>query len=127
VSSPPRAYARGYDCRPFSLGVPYLIVKRLRSILKSTRLWGLLGTGAIMYFLVFVVFGKVDVSWIMPDTKQIARTIIDVWPKMPFFVQTDHTAQGDVTYYTVSTHQLTRQELKQMGVTNAVAAPAKPK
>ncbi len=95
--------------------------------LKSTRLWGLLGTGVTLYVLVFVVFGRVDMSWIMPDTNDIARTLIKVWPKMPFFVQTEQTPQGEVVYYTVSTHQFTQAELKQMGATNAAPQPAKPR
>ncbi len=99
----------------------------VRRVLTSTRLWGLIGTGVVMYFLVFVVFGRIDMSWIMPDTKQIARTIIDVWPKMPFFVQTEKTPEGDVTYYTVSTRQFSQKELKNMGVTNAAPQPAKPR
>jgi hypothetical protein len=102
-------------------------VTHLKSILKSTRLWGLVGTGVVLYVVVFVVFGKVDMSWIMPDTKQIARTIIDVWPKMPFFVRTEKTPEGDVTYYTVSTRQFSQAELKQAGVTNATARPAPPR
>ncbi len=99
----------------------------LAKLLRSTRLWGLLGTGAALYVLVFYVLGGIDVSGVMPDTNDIARTIIKVWPKMPFFVQKEQTPQGEVIYYTVSTHQYTQAELRQMGVTNAVAHPAKPK
>ncbi len=103
------------------------MTNRFFSALKSTRLWGLLGTGVALYVLVFIVFGRVDMSWIMPDTNQIAHTIIKVWPKMPFFVQTEQTPQGEVVYYTVSTHQFSRAELKQMGVTNAAPQPAQPR
>ncbi len=98
----------------------------LSRALKSPRLWGLIGTGVALYVLVFVVFGRVNMSWFMPDTNEIARTIIKVWPKMPFFVQKEQTKQGEVVYYTVSTHQFTPAELKEMGVTNAVGQPAKP-
>jgi hypothetical protein len=87
----------------------------------------LLGTGVVLYIVVFVVFGRTDVSWIMPDTQQIARTIVDVWPRMPFFVQQENTPDGQVTYYTVPTRQLTRQEMRQLGMTNAVAAPKNPR
>jgi hypothetical protein len=104
------------------------------SILKSTRLWGLAGTALVLYFLVFVVLGKLDMSWIMPNTTEIARTFISVWPRMPFFaVQKENVTgvngqvQGQIIYYTVPTRQFTQQELARMGVTNAIAHPAAPK
>lgn len=92
---------------------------------RSTRFWGLLGTAVGLYVFFFVVLGKLDMTWAMPDTNKIARNIIKIWPQMPFFVQKQQTSQGEVVYYTVSTHQFTPAELKQMGVTNAVAQPAK--
>jgi uncharacterized SAM-binding protein YcdF (DUF218 family) len=95
--------------------------------LKSTRLWGLLGTAVVLYFLFFVVLGNLNMSWIMPDTNRIASTLIKVWPQMPFFVHKEQTVQGEVVYYTVSTHQYTPAELKQMGLTNATPQPAKPR
>jgi hypothetical protein len=97
----------------------------LARIAKSRRLWGLLGTTVGLYVFFFVVLGRLDMTWAMPDTAKIARNIIKVWPQMPFFVQKEKTDQGDVVYYTVSTRQYTQAELKQMGVTNAVAQPAK--
>ena len=99
----------------------------LSRLLKSTRLWGLLGTGVVLYVIFFVVLGRLDMSWAVPDTDKMARTFIKVWPQMPFFVQKEQTPQGEVVYYTVSTHQFTQAELRQMGVTNAVAQPAKAK
>jgi hypothetical protein len=105
-------------------------LKPFYSFVKSPRLWGLTGTALVMYFLVFVVFGKLDMSWIMPDTDQIARTFIEVWPRMPFFaVQKEplKDGQGQIIYYTVPTRQLTPQELARMGITNGVAHPAAPK
>ena len=67
-------------------------------------------------------------SWIMPNTDEIARTFISLWPRMPFFqVQKEKVFDGgtdEVIYYTVPTRQLTPQELARMGVTNAVARPA---
>ncbi len=96
-------------------------------IAKSTRTWGLLGTGVGLYLLFFFVLGRIDMSWAMPDTDRLARNIIKVWPQMPFFVRTEQTPQGQVVYYTVSTHQFTQAELRQMGVTNATATPAKPR
>ena len=86
--------------------------------------------GALAYFVVFVVFGRVDVSWLMPPTTQIARAILDVWPRMPFFaVQKESVtgSNGREIYYTVPTRQFTPQELKRMGVTNGVAHPAEPR
>ena len=105
-------------------------MKRLYSILKSPRTWGLTGTAILLYFLVFVVFGKSDVSWFMPSTDEIARTIISVWPRMPFFVvekESTNGGKGEEIYYTVPTRQLTPQELTRMGVTNAAVHPAAPK
>ena len=93
-------------------------------IYKSVRFWGLLGTGVGLYLFFFVMLGKIDMTWAMPDTNRIAHNIIKVWPQMPFFVRTEQTPQGEVTLYTVSTHQFTQAELRQMGVTNA--APQKP-
>ena len=106
------------------------VLKALSSILKSTRLWGLTGTALVLYFLVFVVCGKLDMSWIMPDTNRLARTMIAVWPQMPFLTvqkESVNGGQGQVIYYTVPTRQFTPQELARMGVTNATAHPAAPK
>jgi len=102
----------------------------LYSILKSTRLWGLTGTALVLYFLVFVVLGRINVSWIMPDTRQIARTMIEVWPEMPFFAaqkESVNGGKGEEIYYTVPTRQFTPQELARMGATNAAPHPAAPK
>ncbi len=106
-------------------------MNRIKSIFKSRRLWGLTGTAFVLYFLVFVVFGKVNVGWLMPDTNQIARTLFVVWPKMPFFTVDKEPVNdgkgGEEVYYTVPTRQITAQELAQMGVTNATGHPAQPK
>ncbi len=70
-----------------------------------------------MYFVVFVVFGKLDVSWFMPNTQEIARTFISLWPRMPFFQVQEVPAQGgtnEVIYYTVPTRQLTPQEIAKL-------------
>jgi hypothetical protein len=93
-------------------------------------LWGLSGTALVLYFLVFVVFGNLDVSWLMPPTDKIAQAIIEVWPRLPFFaVQTESVNGGKdrEIYYTVPTRQFTPQELARMGATNAVAHPSPPK
>jgi hypothetical protein len=104
-------------------------VNYLATIFRSRRLWGLTGTAVILYFLVVVVLGRIDMSWIMPNTKEIARAIITIWPRMPFFqVDREQVAGGQEVYYTVPTRQLTPQELARMGVTtNATAHPAPPK
>jgi hypothetical protein len=109
-------------------------LNKIAAFSKSTRLWGLVGTGVALYFLVFVVLGRLDMSWIMPDTNQIARTLIEIWPRMPFFAVQKDTVKdaqgkdyGQVIYYTVPTRQLTPQELARMGITNGVAHPAAPK
>jgi len=99
----------------------------LTRLYKSTRFWGLLGTAVGLYLFFFVVLGKLDMSWAMPDTDRIAHNIIKVWPQMPFFVQKQQTDQGEAVYYTVSTHLFTPAELKQMGVTNAAPQSAKPR
>ncbi len=106
-------------------------MKYVASILQSRRLWGLTGTAVVLYFLVVVVFGKLDMSWFMPDTREIARAIISIWPRMPFFTAQKVPAdsgQGQEVYYTVPTRQFTPQELARMGVvTNATVHPAAPK
>jgi hypothetical protein len=107
-----------------------VVLKPLYSILRSPRLWGLTGTAVVLYFLVFVVFGKLDMSWIMPNTDEIARTFISVWPRMPFFtVQKEPSpdGKGQVIYYTVPTRQLTPTEIARMGMTNGAIRPAAPK
>jgi hypothetical protein len=105
-------------------------LKTLAVILKSPRTWGLAGTAVVLYFLVFVVFGKLDMSWIMPDTNQIARSITVAWQDLPFFAVKKVSADdgnGHYIYYTVPTRQFTPKQLAQMGVTNAVAHPVAPK
>jgi len=105
-------------------------LKPLFPFLKSPRLWGLAGTALLLYFLVFVAFGRLDVSWIMPPTDRIAKAIIDVWPRMPFFaVQKESIDSGgnEVVYYTVPTRQLTPQEIARIGSTNVAVRPVAPK
>jgi hypothetical protein len=104
-------------------------VNALSSLFRSRRLWGLAGT-ALTLGALFLMLKELDVSGVMPDTQRIAQTIIEVWPHMPFFeVQKGPNPNGDgtYTYYTVPTRQFSQEELKQLGVTNVVAQPAKPK
>jgi hypothetical protein len=104
-------------------------VKYLPSIFKSRRLWGLTGTALVLYFLVFGVLGKIDMSWIMPNTSEIARAVITIWPRLPFFTAQKEPSDGggQEILYTVPTRQFTPKELAQMGVTNATPHPAMPK
>lgn len=101
----------------------------LYSILKSTRLWGLTGTALVLYFLVFVVLGNIDVGWMFP-TQKIANAILEAWPRMPFFAVQQNSingGKGQEIEYTVPTRQLTPQEIARMGATNGAAHPAAPK
>ena len=103
-------------------------LKFIGSILKSPRTWGLIGTAVVLYFLTFVVFGKLNMSWIMPDTNQLARSVMIAWQDLPFFTTKRETSDdGQYIYYTVPTKQFTAKQLAQMGMTNAVAKPATPK
>jgi hypothetical protein len=105
-------------------------LKFLISIVKSPRTWGLVGTAALLYFLAFVVFAKLNMSWIMPDTNQLARSILISWQDLPFFStkkEPTDDGKGQYIYYTVPTKQFTAREMAQMGMTNAVAKPAVPK
>jgi hypothetical protein len=105
-------------------------LKPLYSILKSRHFWGLTGTGIALYFLVFVVLGKIDVSGIMPPANKIANAIIDVWPRLPFFTVKKESVdggKGQEVDYTVPTRQITPQEIARMSATNAVVQPVAPK
>ena len=103
-------------------------LKFIGSILKSPRTWGLIGTAVVLYFLTFVVFGKLNMSWIMPDTNQLARSVMIAWQDLPFFTTKRETSDdGQYIYYTVPTKQFTAKQLAQMGVTNGVVTPAAPK
>ena len=104
-------------------------MKPLYSILKSPRLWGLTGTALVLYLLIFVVLGNIDVGWMFP-TNKIANAILEVWPRMPFFAVQKvsiNGGQGREIYYTVPTRQLTPREIARMGATNAAPHPAAPK
>ncbi len=105
-------------------------MKLIGSILKSPRTWGLIGTAAVLYLVVFGVLGRLDMGWIMPDTNQLARSITVAWQNLPFFTtQKDAPAEGkdQYVYYTVPTKQFSAKELAQMGVTNAAEKPVAPK
>jgi hypothetical protein len=102
-------------------------LNRIYSIFKSRHLWGLTATAVVLYLLVFKALAGIDVSWLMPPTDQIARAIIDIWPRMPFFaVQRESSPEGKEIYYTVPTRQLTPSEMTQLGLTNHMAKPAPP-
>jgi hypothetical protein len=91
------------------------------ALFRARRVLGLLLTGVVLYFVVFVVFGRTNVGWMMP---KVVRHI--QWPDLPrFFVSTQKTDDGqEEKIYTVPSRQLTAQELAQLTGTNA--APAAP-
>ncbi|MCE0496835.1 MAG: hypothetical protein LV481_02650 [Methylacidiphilales bacterium] len=96
--------------------------------LLRRRVLGLAGT-ALGFYLVFgVALAKVDVSWLLP-TQKMASEVIVFWRDLPFFtVEKSPAANGNsqVTYYTVPTQQVTRQEMALMMGTNTTAHPAPP-
>ncbi len=83
----------------------------------------------MMYFIVFVVLGNINVEPYVP-THRIASAIIEAWPHLPFFsVQEGTGADGTSRerYYTVTTRQFTPEELARMQGTNRVIQPTAPK
>jgi hypothetical protein len=92
------------------------------------RLLGLAGT-ALVYYLVFgVALAKVDVGWLLP-TDKMAREVIAFWRDLPYFTVEKGPApngDGQATYYTVPTRQVTPQEMAWMMGTNAMAHPVPP-
>jgi hypothetical protein len=91
------------------------------ALFRWGRVLGLLTTGVVLYFVVFVVLGQTDVGWMLP---KVVRHI--QWPDLPhFFVSTQKTPDGrDEAVYTVPSRQLTPQELAQLTSTNAAPATA---
>lgn len=89
------------------------------ALFRLRRLLGLLATGVVLYFVVFVVFGRTDVGWMLP---KVVRHI--QWPDLPrFFYSTQKTPDGrDEAIYTVPSRQLTPQELTQLTATNGGTA-----
>ncbi len=87
----------------------------LLSLFKWYRIVGITALSLVAYILVFWVFGDMDVSWIFPHDKP-GTTLRQHWPNLPFFTVTKETApdgNGQETYYTVPTRQLTAKELAQ--------------
>jgi hypothetical protein len=92
------------------------------------RALGLAATALGYYLLFWVVLAKVNVGW-LPQTNKMANAVIAFWQDLPFFTVEkgpDADGNGQVTYYTVPTRQVTRQELAQMMGTNAAPNPAPP-
>jgi hypothetical protein len=89
------------------------------ALFRWQRVLGLTLTGFVLYFVIFVIFGKTDVGWMLPP---VVRHI--QWPDLPrFFVTTQKTADGqEETIYTVPSRQLTPQELAQLTATNGAPA-----
>ncbi len=78
--------------------------------------------------MVGVALANVDVGWLLP-TNKMATAVIAFWQDLPFFTVEKGPADngnGQVTYYTVPTQQVTRQEMALMMGTNATAHPAAP-
>ena len=89
------------------------------ALFRLRRVLGLLTTGVVLYFVVFVVFGRTNVGWMLP---QVVRHI--QWPDLPrFFYSTQKTTDGQTeAIYTVPSRQLTAQELAQLTATNGATA-----
>lgn len=115
------------DCDALRFTINCHSLKRIKTFLKSRRVWGLLATGVVFYTIVSLL-GRIDVTGIVPDTEKIARNIMEIWPRMPFFAQKETTANGQTEIrYTIPTKQLTPQDLKLMGMTNSTTHPSPPK
>jgi hypothetical protein len=91
------------------------------ALFRLRRVLGLITTGVVLYFVVFIVFGQTNVGWMLP---KVVRQI--QWPDLPrFFYSTQKTADGrDEAIYTVPSRQLTAQELAQLTATNGAPATA---
>ena len=92
------------------------------------RVLGLAGTSLVFYLVFWVALARVDISWLLP-TDKMASSVIVFWRDLPFFSAERGPApdgNGQVTYYTVPTQQVTRKEMAQMMGTNTTAHPAPP-
>jgi len=79
------------------------------------RFMGITGICLMIYIIVFGAFGDVDVSGFLPIN--LATSIQEAWPQMPFFSVQERAASGGrgrEIYYTVPTRQITPQELARM-------------
>src|ERR1700742_5151332 len=81
------------------------------ALFRWQRVLGLATTAVVFYFVIFVVFGKTDVSWMLPKVVKHFQ-----WPDLPrFFVSTQKTSDGrEEAIYTVPARQLTKDELAQL-------------
>jgi hypothetical protein len=76
------------------------------------RVMGITGLFLLLYIVVIGVFGRVDISGLLPI--KLAAGIQAAWPKMPFFSVEKETVdggKGEEIYYTVPSRQLTPQEV----------------
>jgi hypothetical protein len=91
------------------------------ALFRWQRVLGLAATAVVFYFVIFVVFGRTDMNWALP--RKVAHFS---WPDLPrFLVWTQKAPDGqDEAVYTVPARQLTREEVSQLGPTNA--APTSP-
>ncbi len=78
------------------------------------RVMGISTLFLLGYIVLIGIFGNVDVTPLLPE--KLAASIVDAWPKLPFFQQAS-TTDGDnerIIYYTVPTRIFTPQELAAM-------------
>jgi hypothetical protein len=87
------------------------------------RLLGLAVIALAGYLLIFVVLGRTDVSWVLPQTSPHHFE----WPVLSRFLSWKETAPdgGQETVYSVPSRRLTPGELNQLEATNGTTAPAR--
>ncbi len=89
------------------------------------RAMGMTAMFAVLYMVVIGIFGKVDISHLMPV--KLAKSIQESWPQLPFFeVESEMVNDGKQKEirYTVPTRQLTPEEV--LRFSQALSHPAPP-
>ena len=79
------------------------------------RVMGITGLFLLLYIVVIGVFGRVDISGLLPV--KFAASLQEAWPKMPFFSVEKEAVdggKGEEIYYTVPSRQLTPQEVTRL-------------
>jgi hypothetical protein len=87
------------------------------------RVMGITGLFLLLYIVVIGVFGRVDISGLLPV--KFAASLQEAWPKMPFFSVEKEAVdggKGEEIYYTVPSRQLTPQEVARLLANKAKAA-----
>jgi hypothetical protein len=100
------------------------------ALFRWYRIMGIASLSVIAYLLVFVVFRKTDVSWLLPPSSPPGIPRFQ-WPDLPYFTVDKETASDgrhEETIYTVPTRQITPQEVASLTQTNRgqPAAPRQP-